>query len=261
MNCYYSGAGNGSLCYELYDKTRLQPDRDLIDSAAQEAINLLGQKIEYYVNTYTPLCADNTYGEQPTSVFYGPKVVKTIIELNESALGMSRFGFNADDEVTGYFSIRGYVSAFAGDDIYFRLQQEVAPKSGDVFCMTEYGNDRPGLRAGNFFQITERRDQDISSGQLNPLGGHYMWRFKAKRLEYSFEPGLSGELGNDQVYDDTFSGVVTAFYSDDIYDYIPANVTEQNLPQVLDAYVTEVVLLTASDFIQDSNDEVIGGSF
>lgn len=262
MSCYYSGAGNGSNCYELYDKTRLQPDIEVIKNAADETVNLLGQKIEYYVNTYSPLCADNTYGEQPTSVFWGPKLLKMIIELNESALSLSRFGFNADDEVTGYFTIRGFTSAFANDQIHSLLQEEIAPKSGDVFRMTEYGSDRPGERAGNFFQITERRDQDITSGQMNPLGGHYLWRVKAKRLEYSFEPGLTGERGNDQVYDDTFSGVVTANYSDDIYDYIPSN--PNNIPaaaSIAELYTTEVLTLTTSDFIQVSGDIVIGGSF
>lgn len=30
-----------------------------------------------------------------------------------------------------------------------------------------------------------------------------MWLIKAKRYEYSFEPGLTGEQANTQVYDDT----------------------------------------------------------
>lgn len=219
-NCYYSGAGNGSNCFELYDKTRLQPDIELIHNSAEEIINTLGQKIDYYVNTYTTLCADNVYGEQPTSVFWGPKVIKMRIELDESALALSQFGFNVNDEVTAFVTIRGYVSAFSGETIYTSLSQEVAPKSGDVFKMSEYGSDRPGNRGGNFFQVTERRDQDIS-GEMNPLGGHYMWRLKAKRMDYSFEPGLSGgETGNNQVFDDTFSGVLTSFY-DDEFDDIP----------------------------------------
>jgi hypothetical protein len=72
--CYYSGAGNGQNtgCYELYSKDRLRPDMEVIHNAAEETVNLLGQKIEYYVNTYSPLCADNTYGEQPTMVYWGP---------------------------------------------------------------------------------------------------------------------------------------------------------------------------------------------
>lgn len=262
--CYYSGAGNGQNtgCYELYSKDRLRPDIELIHNAAQETVNLLGQKIEYYVNTYSPLCADNTYGEQPTMVYWGPKLMKIVIELNESALALSRFGFNADDEITGYFTIRGYTSAFAGEVIYDRLQQEVAPKSGDVFRMTEYGNDRPGDRGGNFFIITERRDQDVSGGQMNPLGGHYLWRIKAKRLEYSFQPGITGERGNDQVYDDTFSGVLTSNYSDDIYDYIPTGI--DNIGETMAAvssFVTEHIIISAIDFIADEGDVVIGGDF
>lgn len=263
--CYYSGAGNGSQKYELYSKDRLRPDIEVIHNAAEETVQLLGQKVEYYVNTYSPLCADNTYGEQPTMVFWGPKQIKMIVELNESALSLSKWGFNADDEITGYVTIRGYVSAFAHEVIYERLQEEVAPKAGDVFRMTEYGNDRPGDRAGNFFEITERRDQDVSSGQMNPLGGHYLWRLKAKRLEYSFQPGITGERGNDQVYDDTFAGLLTANYSDDVFDYIPTGIENNaELVQVVTAYVEHTALSTVSafsNFIHDDGDIVVGGIY
>jgi hypothetical protein len=262
--CYYSGAGNGQNtgCYELYSKDRLRPDIEVIHNAAEETVNLYGQKVLYFVNTYSPLCADNTYGEQPTSVYWGPKQLKIVIELNESSLGLSRFGFNADDEITGYFTIRGYTSAFSGEVIYDRLQQEIAPKSGDVFQMSEYGNDRPGNRAGNYYIITERRDQDVSSGQMNPLGGHYLWRIKAKRLEYSFEPGLTGEQGNDQVYDDTFAGILTSKYSDDIYDYIPTGIEDlSETLAVVSSFVNDNITLSATDFILDEGDTVTGGTY
>ena len=260
MSCYYTGAGNGSLCYEIYNKDRMQPDRAVIANAAEEYVNLHGQKVTYFVNTFSPLCADNTYGEQPTSVFFTPKILKLVIELNESALSLSRFGFNAEDEITAYVSIQGYIKVFEGDDIYDRLQQEIAPKSGDVFQMTEYGNDRPGNRAGNYFEITQRRDQDVSSGQMNPLGGHYTWQIKAKRLEYSFEPGLSGERGNDQVYDDTFSGIISSNYSDDIYDYIPSHLSPENLAITIMDHTAEVIDTSGVDYIDDENDMVDGGT-
>jgi hypothetical protein len=208
MSCYYSGAGNGSNCYELYDKTQLAPDIELIGQIIEEAINTLGQKIDYYVNTYNPLSADNIYGEQPTSIFNGPHQLKMYIELNENALALSKFGYNADDDITGYLSISGFRTAFNSTTVYSDLNQDIEPKSGDVFQMKEYGNDRPGNRAGNYFQITERVDQDIAS--LNPLGGHYTWRIKGKRLEYTFQPGLTGERGNDQVHDATFSGIISS---------------------------------------------------
>ena len=260
MSCYYTGAGNGSLCYEIYNKDRLQPDRAVIDNAAEEFINLQGQKVTYYVSTFSPLCADNTYGEQPTSVYFTPKTLKLVIELNESSLALSRFGFNAEDEITAYVSIRGYAKVFENDDIYDRLQQEVAPKAGDVFQMTEYGNDRPGNRGGNFFEITQRRDQDISSNQMNPLGGHYLWQIKAKRLEYSFEPGLSGERGNDQVYDDTFSGIVSSNFSDDIYDYIPSHLSPEHLAITIEAHTQDLIEPGSPDYIDDAGDMVDGGT-
>jgi hypothetical protein len=33
---------------------------------------------------------------------------------------------------------------------------------------------------------------------------------KAKRYEHSFEPGLSGEKQNQQVYDNSFSGIISS---------------------------------------------------
>lgn len=256
-NCYYSGAGNAGLCYDLYNKNRLSADIEVIHNAVNETIAHYGQKVEYYVNTYSPLCADNTYGEQPASVYWGPKQIKILSEVNESALSLSKWGFNADDEVTGYISIRQFSELLSGDYIHDRLSQEVAPKAGDVFQLTEYGNDRFGTRNGNFFQITERRDQDVSAG-MNPLGGHFMWRIKAKRLQYSFEPGLSKEAGNDQVYDNTFAGVVTSTYSDDIYDYIPTGLIVST--QTLSTSVQEELdnQISVLPLIRDTEDYVNG---
>lgn len=209
QDCYYSGAGNGSLCYELYDKTRLQPDRKVIANVAEEMVQAMGQKIDYWVNTTTTSGADMIYGEQPTSVYHGPIQLKMIINLNESSLSLSKFGFQADDEVVGYMAFNNFYKGMSGQTIYTELNHVLEPKSGDVFKMTEYGNDRVAGRSGNFFQITERRDQDIGDS-INPLGGHYGWKITAKRLEYSWEPGLPQETANDQINDDTFYGKLSS---------------------------------------------------
>jgi len=208
-NCYYSGAGNNSLCYELYDKDRLQPDRDVIANVAEEMVHSMGQKIDYWVNTTTLSSANMLYGEEPTSVYHGPIRLKMIINLNESSLSLSKFGFQADDEVVGYMAFNNFYKGVSGDNIYSQLGQDIEPKSGDVFKMTEYGNDRVSGRSGNFFQITERRDQDIGDS-INPLGGHYGWKITAKRLEYSWEPGLPQETANNQVNDDNFYGKLSS---------------------------------------------------
>ena len=209
MTCYYSGAGNGSNCYELYDKTRLTPDRETIANVAEEMVQSMGQKVEYYINTTTLSGADTFYGEQPTSVYHGPIELKMIINLNESALSLSKFGFNAEDDITGYMAFGNFEKAMANETIYSELSQDIEPKSGDVFKMSEYGNDRKNGRGGNFFQITQRRDQDIGDN-MNPLGGHYGWQIKAKRLEYSWELGLPIESDNEQVNDDTFYGKLSS---------------------------------------------------
>jgi len=209
MACFfYSGAGNGSQCAELYDKSTLAPDMQVIKSAADEMVQLMGQKVNYYVNKTSTLSADTFYGEQPTAGFHTPKLIKMIINLNESSLSLSQFGFNQDDEFTGYFTYESFVSAFSGDSVHAGLNQNIEPKSGDVVCLFEYGNDRMNGRAGNFFEITQRRDQDVSGNNLNPLGGHYGWEIKAKRMEYSWQPGLPQETVNNQITEDTIYGKI-----------------------------------------------------
>ena len=112
--------------------------------------------------------------------------------MNENALMLSKFGLVSDDEVTAFVHISAFYETFGyGKE----------PKSGDLFQLTEYGSDRPGGRSGNIYEITQRLDQDIA--QINALMGHYVWLIKAKRFEYSFEPGVTPEAHNDQIFDDT----------------------------------------------------------
>lgn len=209
MTCYYTGAGNFSNCYELYDKGRLTPDIETLANVAEEVVHSMGQKINYYVNTMNILSADLIYGEQPTSVFHGPKALKMIIDLSESNLMLSKFGFAADDEITAYIDYRSFSKGMSGDTVYTELNQSIEPKSGDVFQMAEYGNDRLNGRGGNYFQITQRKDQEVGN-QMNPLGGHYGWQLKAKRMEYSWEPGLPNESVNEQITDDSFYGKLSS---------------------------------------------------
>lgn len=213
--CYFTGAGNGSQCYELYDKSRIQSDIQLYSCAATELVNLYGQKVEYYVNTMNLLSADLIYGEQPTSVFHGPTTIKMMIQLNESTLSISKFGFNADDDLTAYLTYDTFETAFSGDTVYNSLCQSIEPKSGDVIAMVEYGNDRVNGRGAKFFEITQRRDQNIGEN-MNPLGGHYGWELKAKRLDYNWQPGLPNEQANEQITDDSFYGKLSSTISGEL---------------------------------------------
>jgi hypothetical protein len=269
-SCDYPGiVQTDETCFRFTDKSIQSNERVLFSNYWREQINQYGVKVNYYVNTYNTLCADNFYGEQPTQTFADPRKITLAVTLNENAITLSKFGFESDDELTAYVHISSFYDEFAtlsadfapyGEDVsmivngkipqgiydrYFTFDPIVEPKAGDVFELTEYGDDRPNNRQSKFFEITEKLDQDIS--QINNLQGHYVFLLKAKRLDYSFEPNINfnnaeiinkladlstdasslsdistedfltiqavitaagGEYTNDQVYDDKFAGRV-----------------------------------------------------
>ena len=180
----------------------------------REQMDLFGQKIEYFVYNYQLSAHDSIYGEQPTATYSHPITAVWFIELEETSLMLSKYGWQSEDEVTAYVPISSYSVLLST-----AANERPEPKSGDVFRLVEYGDDRPGDRGGKSFEITQRVDQEI--GTINPLMGHYVWMIKAKRLDYSFEPGLSAdskpseagasEKGQDQVTDDTFTGRLSGY--------------------------------------------------
>lgn len=206
----YSGAGNNSIecTVNVNDKTANAGEIAVISSAIREAIQRYGQPVEYYINQYNTLSANNLYGEDPTKSYYPPVQIIMYIQLTENSATLRRFGFDPDDEITAYVHISAYAATFnALSSVYQDNNQAIQPKSGDVFQLKQYGSTRPGNREGKFFEVTTIDDQDIA--EMNYLGAHYMWRLRARRLDYSFEPGLPLIRGNDQVFDNARSGVIT----------------------------------------------------
>lgn len=196
-----------NTCFRYTDKNNNQSERVLYSNYWREQINLYGQQVLYYVNTFNTLSADMLYGEQPTQKYTPPLPIVLAINLNENALMLSKYGLLSEDEVTAFVHISAFYDTFGWG---------MEPKSGDIFQLSEYGSDRPEGRDGNFYEITQRLDQDIA--QINPLAGHYVWLIKAKRFEWSFEPGLSGEAVNNQVYDDTLNITASGAYKPYSYD-------------------------------------------
>ena len=186
--------------FRLTDKSINENERDNFYTYFKEQIDIYGQSVDYYVHSYSLSAHDPVYGEQPTAVFNGPTAFVMFIEMSEDSVMLSQFGLQGEDTVTAYIPISAWYTKF-GD------QEE--PKAGDVFKLSEYGNTRPGARDGKSFEITQRLDQEVS--QINPLMGHYVWLVQAKRLDYSFEPGLTAEGGSDQVYDGSFSGRLSGY--------------------------------------------------
>lgn len=226
-------ATGDNFCFRYGDKDVNENEQFLMSSYWREQINTYGQKVTYYVNAFNILSADNIYGENPTKRYAPPREVVLGIELSENAYTLSKFGFQSDDEITAFIHISTFYDAFwdlnlsllttqineerlntentfdirTEDPTLFETQyNQVQPKAGDVFVMSEYGKGRPGGRSGIQFEITEVLDQDIS--KINQLGGHYVWMIKAKRFDFSFEPGLSAEKLSDQIFEDAKSGIL-----------------------------------------------------
>ncbi len=186
------------------DKNLNENERDNYDGWWKEQLHLYGTEIEYFTNMLSLTENDQIYGEQPAATFANPKTLVMALNLNENAVAMKQFGLVADDEITGFVHIKTYYEVFGSG---------TEPKSGDVFNLIELGSDRPGGRGGKHFEITERLDQDVN--QINPLFGHYVWLIKAKRHDYSFEPGLAPEAVSNQVDDDP----IVDQLSNDVFDY------------------------------------------
>jgi hypothetical protein len=200
------------------EKDNNECERQLYSNYWREQLDLYGQKVKYYRNSYNLLSADNVYGEQPTSRFEDPKDVVMAIQLSENALILSKFGYMSDETCTAYMHISSFYATFPPD---------AEPKAGDVFKLAEYGNSRPGDRDGKMYEITERLDQENS--QINPLMGHYVWLLKAKRFDYSFEPNLPQEKGSNQVYDNERYGTITTNLPNDVtYSPRPSSYPESS---------------------------------
>ena len=205
----FSNSQAANECFRFLDKDNNECEREVISNVIREQLNLFGTKVTYFVHTYNPaLTADNFYGEQPNAQYGIPIQFIAFIELNENSLLLTKYGFQSDDDITMFIHISSFYEAYNTPQLsaYFH-GYDIEPKSGDVFKLTEYGSDRPGERDGKMFEVTERIDQDIN--KINPLLGHYVWLLKAKRYETSFEPGLTAEKGNTQVFDDKKQSDVT----------------------------------------------------
>jgi hypothetical protein len=205
-NTFAAVASQG--CSQFLNPENFQAEQLIYDASFSDIINSFGVPVNYYVNTFNLLSADLFYGEEPTKIFKGPFELQMYIELSENAINLSKFGLASDDELTGYLHINTFTTVMSSLVNYASFSQVIEPKSGDILELTALGCDRPNGRGSKWFEITERVDQDIA--QLNPLLGHYVYRVKAKRYEHSFEPGLSGERQNQQVYDNSFSGIISS---------------------------------------------------
>jgi hypothetical protein len=196
-------------CGGFADPSNFQAEKAIFGSSFQELINNYGVEIYYYSNGFNTDDMNLLYGEHPTQEYAGPFVIKSYIQLDE-AISLSQFGMASDDELTAFIAIKDFTNVFSISSSWFSSNnQRIEPKSDDLIELTVLGCDRPGNRGSKIFRITEVLDQSIQDG-INPVMGHYVWKIFAKRYETSHETNAPQEIGNDQVYDNTFSGKLSS---------------------------------------------------
>jgi len=168
------------------NKVNNQNERNNFSSWWYEQISIYGQDVLYF-NNNTSLSAMNIlYGEQPEAGFGDGKNLIVLLNITNDSYIMSKFGIVADSDMTGVIHPKHFTAMYG-------VSSE--PRTGDLMYMAEFGNDRLNYprRGPTVYELTEVVDEF----QLNALGGHYVWFFKAKRYDYSFEPNSPGSgVGN-----------------------------------------------------------------
>jgi len=161
-------------------------ERSNFDGWWYEQINIYGQDVLYY-NNQTNLSGINVlYGEQPDAGFGQGKDMIVLLNVTNDSYLLSKFGIIADSDMSGVIHPKHFTKIYG-------LSSE--PKAGDLMMLKEFGSDRINYpkRGATVYELTEVIDEF----QLNALGGHYVWFFKARRYEYSFENGSPGSgIGN-----------------------------------------------------------------
>ena len=194
-------------CGQFVNPGNLQAEQLVYDQAFNDLINNFGIPVSYYINTFNTLSADLLYGEEPTQKYTGPLEMQMYIELSEDAISLTKFGFDPGDEFTAFVHLSTFTTAASAYFDYSLFNQSIEPKAGDLISLSALGCDRPNGRGEVIYQITERMDQDMSA--LNPILGHYVYRLRGKRFDYTFVNGLTGEPANEQVYENSFSGILS----------------------------------------------------
>jgi hypothetical protein len=180
-------------------------ERQNFDNWLKEQINIYGQEIDFYTNLATLSSFNFTYGENVASGYALPQKLTVLLNLNNDSYLLSKFGIIADSDLNGIIHPDNFTKVFG---------VSAEPKAGDLMKLTEFGIDRLNYpkRGPTIYELTEVIDEF----QINPLGGHYVWFFKAKRYDYSYEPGSPGP-------GDGNTSVETAEESNSLADQLAVN--------------------------------------
>jgi hypothetical protein len=173
------------------NKKTNQNELNNFDNWWYEQIDIYGQETIHYSNLTALSSSNFLYGENPEAGFGDGKDLIVLLNLTNDSYILSKFGIIADSDMTGVIHPRHYTQIYG-------LSSE--PKAGDLLKLQEFGQDRLWVpkKGPTIYELTEVIDEF----QYNPLGGHYVWFFKAKRYDYSYEGNSPGPgQGNNGLND------------------------------------------------------------
>jgi hypothetical protein len=157
----------------------------------KEQISMYGQEVNYFSSLVQLSAMNSLYGEDVASGYSEGKKLIVQLNLNNDSYLLSKFGVLADSDMTGVIHPDMY------EDIFGKGSE---PKMGDLMELSEFGSDRINFpkRGATVYELTEVIDEF----QLNAIAGHYVWFFKAKRYDFSYENGSPGSgVGNNPAND------------------------------------------------------------
>jgi hypothetical protein len=166
-------------------------ERQLFNGWWKEQIDINGQEVDFFSNKSSLSGMDILYGEQPSAGFFDPQKLIVLLNLNNDSYLLSKFGIIADSDLNGVIHYEHFTEVFGASS---------EPKPGDLMQLTEFGSDRLNWprRGATVYELTEVIDEFV----INPLGGHYVWFFKAKRYDYAYEIGSPGPGVGNTITDD-----------------------------------------------------------
>ena len=128
----FSAVANSACVGQHVGLDALGAEQLIYDQSYNDLINSFGIEIDYYINTTDLIGADMLYGEQPTAIYYGPIPIKMYIEIENEAITLQSFGFNAADDFTGYVHIKTFEDTLSSRDLFVRTI------SGDILPLDEW---------------------------------------------------------------------------------------------------------------------------
>lgn len=210
MSCFLSGTISGVNYYDgnsirFTDKSNNSNEREqLFKNWWNDQIAQYGTQVTYFVRDFTLSAANKFFGENTTDGFRTGTSLVMAVDLTNNAVQFSQYGIMGSDELDAFIDIATFQETLSS---LYLSGESIEPKAGDVFQLTEFGNDRVNGREGKFFEITERNDEDIS--KINPLQSHFLFKIKAARFDFSYTDNDVEETVSDQLTEDALSGLTT----------------------------------------------------